>query len=517
MDFILPYETYRQRYRLKMEALYHALKDAVSEGKLPVGTVLPSSRDMAKLYGLSRGTVNTVYETLGAEGYLLSEVGRGTRVVYAAAAGESPPGRLGGRGSAFKLSDWGERVDGLPLRAAADGGEDAAGSPDGVIRFGIGMPELALFPFDHWNRLLYAGVRDMGAAARRESFQAYGHKPLREAVAAYLGRSRGLGVHPDQVVIVNGSMQAIALICQLLVNDGDPVAAENPGYSGIRRAIAAQGGRYVPLPPGGGLVPAVQESGARLVFLTPGRQFPTGAVMPLPDRTALLDWAARAGAVIIEDDYDSEFRHRGRPLEPLKALDRTGSVVYIGTFSKSMPPGHRIGYAVLPEALVEPFVKAKQLFEPHPTALLEQQAMAGFMQSGLYDRHLRRMKRVYSPRFHRLKTEVELRLSECFEPVPTDCGLHLFAWWKGTVTQWEEFRSICRSRGVYWTDTDSYFMDGGVPSACFGFSHLPEETIVQGVERMAEVWQAIRTGTAGGSGTRNCTIADSHGNGGAQC
>ncbi|WP_438448147.1 PLP-dependent aminotransferase family protein [Gorillibacterium sp. sgz5001074] len=496
MDFILPYETYRIRYRLKGEALYHALKDAVTEGRLPAGAPLPSSRELAALYGLSRGTVNAVYETLGAEGYVLSEVGRGTRVVYGAGHTRSPEDAAEGR-HRFRLSDWGARVDRLPLRTFSAGGPRSA-HPGGDIRFEIGIPDLEPFPFEAWNRMLYAGVRELAPGYGREWFQSAGYRGLREAVAAHLSRTRGLAAAPEHLVIVNGSMQAIALFCQLLVNPSDAVAAEHPGYSGVRRAIAVQGGRFMPVPPGPGLVPAVRASGARLVFVTPGRQFPTGAVMPLADRLALLEWASEAGALLVEDDYDSEFRHRGRPLEPLKALDRTGSVAYIGTFTKTLPPGHRIGYALLPEALVEPFVKAKQLYEPHPTALLEQRALARFMQSGHYERHLRRMKRTYGPRFQRLKAGLEQVLADCWEPVPTDCGLYLFAYWKGPPELWRRFGDACRADGVFWSETDGYFEGEGRPSACFGFSHLTEEDIDEGVRRMEQAWRFIRSARQNG-------------------
>lgn len=490
IDILVPYESYRLRYRLKGEALYHALKDSVTEGKLPTGTRLPSSRELAKMYGLSRGTVNTVYETLCTEGYLTAEIGRGTKVCGAVRQGE--PG-ASVRSRPVALSDWGKRVDGLPLRRAEDRASGSPRQPEGgtVVRFETGIADLKLFPFAEWNRLLYAEVREMGSPFTQEPFQAQGNSGLREAVAAYLNRHRGLNIAPGHVVIVNGSMQAIAMLCQLLINPGDGAAVENPGFAGTRRAILAQGGRLLPLEAGRGFPAALQASDARLAFVTPGRQFPTGAVMSPEDRLALLEWADRTGGMIVEDDYDSEFRHRGRPLEPLKALDRSGSVVYIGTFTKTLPPGHRIGYAVLPPGLVELFIKAKQLYEPHPTALLEQRALARFMQSGQYERHLRRMKRVYSARFHRLKEELERRLSDCLEVVQSDSGLHLFAWWKGQESMWADFKDACSRLGVCWPDTDMFFAGRPVPSVCLGFSHLTDGEIRDGIDRMVSAWHSL--------------------------
>jgi GntR family transcriptional regulator / MocR family aminotransferase len=492
MEFILPYETYLHRGLLKSEALYHALKDAVMSGKLQAGTVLPSSRELAKLYGISRGTVNTVYETLCSEGYLSSEVGRGTRVVYHRSGTDAVDAASVDKGS-FRLSEWGSRLQELPLQRLEEEEESRNSNVNTLqgINFGLGKPDLRTFPYEQWNRFLYAEVRGMGEHGYREPFQSGGHRSLREAVATYLSRARGLAAQPEQVVIVNGSMQAIALVCQLMINPGDRVIVEDPCYSGIRRAVAAQGGQSVPVRAGKGFSAAVRKSDARLVFVSPGRQFPTGAVLPMAERLELLSWASHSGAVIVEDDYDSEFRHRGRPLEPLKALDRTGSVVYLGTFSKTLPPGHRIGYALLPQALAESFVRAKQLYEPHPTALLEQRALARFIQTGQYERHLRRMKRVYGSRFHYLKNALETRLGGCLALEPSDCGLHLFAWWKGTEAQWVEFRESCRRIGVFCGETETYFADRSVPSACFGFSHLKEEELEEGVSRLEQAWQSI--------------------------
>jgi GntR family transcriptional regulator / MocR family aminotransferase len=447
------------------------------------------------MYGLSRGTVNTVYETLATEGYLLSQVGRGTSVSGVVRSGETTAQELP---KSIPLSDWGRRLDKLPLRTARETGqppisEAGAGSEGGgIIHFETGIPDLQLFPFADWNRLLYAGVREMGASHTQMPFQAQGDSGLREAVAVYLNRYRGLNINSRQVVIVNGSMQAIALLCQLMVNPGDEAAVENPGYSGIRRAIEAQGGIPVLLPPGRDFIVGLKASSARIAFVTPGRQFPTGSVMHPEDRLQLLAWASGAGGIIVEDDYDSEFRHRGRPLEPLKALDRAGTVVYIGTFTKTLPPGHRIGYAVLPHPLVEPFIKAKQLFEPHPTALLEQRALARFMQSGQYERHLRRMNRVYGARFHLLKESLEHRLGDCLEVVESDSGLHLFAWWKYSMEMWVSYKEACNRGGVYWSDTSSYFANKPLPSGCFGFSHLTDGEIEDGVNRMALAWSKLK-------------------------
>jgi GntR family transcriptional regulator/MocR family aminotransferase len=227
---------------------------------------------------------------------------------------------------------------------------------------------------------------------------------------------------------------------------------------------------------------------ARLLFVTPSRQFPTGAVLSMERRQALLQWATRRGAIIVEDDYDSEFRHHGRPIEPLKALDAQGRVVYIGTFSKTMHPDLRLGYAVVPSGLRDAFLKAKQLFEPHPTAILEQRALASFMNSGQYERHLRRMKRIYSRRYEGMFAEMTRRLSDLFEHIPSDAGLHMFVWWKGSNDTWSRFKASCRDAGIIWSDGDpNYAEHKQRPSACFGFSHLEEPEILKGIDMMRTI------------------------------
>lgn len=481
-DFHVPMNVYLERYAHKHAALYHALKDTIVSGRLPYGTRLPSSRQLGALYELSRGVVSQVYERLASEGYVVSEVGRGT---YAAFHPNRPAETFtepGGKGEPqdervrLELSEWGKRVAELPLRTSS-------GEPGTDIQFAIGYNDAAAFPSAVWNRALYAQVRGMNSASGDDKFAALGHLPLREAIGRHLQRMRGIAADPSAIAVVNGSMQAIALLAMLLIEPGQPVVVENPGYSGIWRAIAAAGGRpLAAVVDGKGIVPDDWE--ARLAFVTPARQFPTGAVLSLERRQRLLAWARERRAILIEDDYDSEFRHRGRPIEPLKALDREGRVVYIGTFTRTMMHHFRIGYAVLPDALVEPFARARQLFEPHPTPLVEQRALAAFMNDGEYERHLRRMGRIYSRKFELVRTQLEEQLEPLFELSPTDANLHLYARWRRTAGEYEDFRQTCADAGVTWTDGSGYVAAGGPPSACFGFAHLSESEIVRGIALM---------------------------------
>jgi GntR family transcriptional regulator/MocR family aminotransferase len=318
-----------------------------------------------------------------------------------------------------------------------------------------------------------------------------GYMPLREAIAHELRRSRGIEAEPSHLFITNGSMQAIALLTLLLVSPGSPVVLENPGYPGTRSAVRATGGSVIAAPVDDcGIVPA--DWPAQLLFVTPTRHFPSGAVLTASRRMELLEWAGRRGAVIVEDDYDSELRWGGRPAEPLKALDREGRVVYLGTFSKTMYSDLRIGYVVLPESLVEPFRRAKALLEPVPSGIAEQRALANFMASGGYARHLRRMRRVCGRRLTHFQEAMNGRLERWFRWVETDAGLHLYAQWRGEADGYDRFQAECGNEGVRWTDGGRFWIGKReYCTALFGFAHLPEEMIELGASRMEAVAKSL--------------------------
>jgi GntR family transcriptional regulator/MocR family aminotransferase len=481
MDLQIQFQSFSHLYKVKHLALYHALKHAIVAGQLNYGMKLPSSRELAALYLLSRGTVNQVYEMLAAEGYVTSVVGSGTYVAFQPQDKEKDTSKH----AALRLSRFGEALQSNKLRVMESIG-------DIVVSFDTGKPDFKHFPHVMWSRVMYSEVRAMMSSLQKEAFVTQGHLPLREAIARYLQRVRGIQAQAEEIIVLNGSMQAIALLSQLLVDPGESVVMECPGFAGFRNAIMAAGGNVIEA--------EVDQAGmkladweARLLFVTPSRQFPTGAVLSLERRQALLQWAARKGAIIVEDDYDSEFRHHGRPIEPLKALDTQGRVVYIGTFSKTMHPDLRLGYAVVSSGLRDALLKAKQLFEPHPTTILEQRALASFMNSGQYERHLRRMKRIYSRKYDRMFAEMTRTLGDLFEFIPSDAGLHMFAWWKGSNEQWKQFKTTCRDAGIIWSDGDpNYAEHKQRPSACFGFSHLEELEMLKGVEVMRKIADSIK-------------------------
>ncbi|WP_248927742.1 PLP-dependent aminotransferase family protein [Paenibacillus hamazuiensis] len=486
--FHVPLSTYLQEYGTKTDALYHALKDMILQGTAAHGSKLPSSRELAAQYDLARGTVSQVYDMLAADGYVRTETGKGTFVSFGQ---RNTAGVTGNSSGADLLSAWGKRAEQAePPRARMR-------SPAYPYDFHFGHVDLSRFPSAEWNRCLYAEARRASGELAYGLETPQGDRRLRECLAHYLQRARGIAASPDHIVIVNGSMQAIALLAQLVIDSGDAAVLEQPGYHGISKAVRAAGGVCVYAPVDErGIVPAPWE--AKLLFATPSRQFPTGAVLTLERRRELLRWANGRGALIVEDDYDSEFRHRGRPLEPLKALDSEGRVVYIGSFSKTMPAFLRIGYAVLPAGLVAPFCRAKELFEPLPTGLAEQKALAAFMQSGLYERHLRRMKRIYSRKFWHLQQLLKERLAHLFEWMEGDAGLHIFGWWKGDPEHYPAYREACNEAGVIWSESAAGIgEDGKLPryGAYFQFQLLSMEQMELGVEAMRRA--AVKLGLGG--------------------
>ncbi|WP_258171369.1 PLP-dependent aminotransferase family protein [Paenibacillus sp. R14(2021)] len=493
MKFRIPYEWYYEELGRKTDALFHAMRESIVNGTLAQGTRLPSSRRLAELYGVSRGSVNAAYDMLIAEGFARAAGGSGTFVAYS----DPLSGMVHGAAvrAPLALSEWGERL--VSAKALFRVGEahpllQVPGVSEEMC-FRLREPDVSLFPVEAWRRTLFAEVRDMMAVFPAITAPVEGYLPLREAIAQDLRRERGMRANAANICITNGSMHAIALLMKLLVNPGRPVVVENPSYAGIRRAIYAEGGSILAAAlDHQGIVP--EEWRSELLFVTPTRQFPTGAVLSASRRTELLAWASRQGAVIIEDDYDSELQWGGRLVEPLKALDSEERVVYIGTFSKTMFMDLRLGYVVLPEALLEPFRLAKALQEPHPSALVEQRAMAHFIGSGDYARHLRRMKRVIGRRLLVFRDEVERRLSRWFRFVPADAGLHMYAVWRGDAVSYAKLRERCAALGVTWTVGDAYW-EGDIPhsTALFGFAQLQEAQIKEGALRIESVCEALQT------------------------
>jgi GntR family transcriptional regulator/MocR family aminotransferase len=367
------------------EALFEQIRAAVTSGRLAVGDRLPPTRELATQLGVSRQTVTTVYGRLVAEGYLEGRAGGGTFVCGTAVPQSAPP-----------VVSVLRPV--TPLRRSTPPQPPIAGGFD--LR--IGRTDPALFPLVEWRQCV--------TAALQQSPESYGDPAglidLRRALAHWVGRSRGVETPPEHVVVTGGAQQAVDLVTRVLLRPGDHVAIEEPGYPAIRHAWLAAGLRVTAVPVDHeGLVVDRIPADVRMIYTTPSHQAPTGVTMSLSRRRALLDFAEAHDAAVIEDDYDSEHRHSDRPLEPLFRLDRSGRVLYVGTFAKNLAASLRLGFLVLPGSLVEAVIAWRELIDVQPPGLT-QQALHRFITEGRLERHLRRTRRVYRERHDLVRTTV---------------------------------------------------------------------------------------------------------------
>ncbi len=353
------------------------------------------------------------YERLAAEGYLVSRVGSGTFV-----AAPPPAPRVTGRRAPSSSS-----VHPRPLWAAL---EDPLWTEPAPIAydFSVGTPDPALFPLEQWRRFI-AGELRKGILDSAGYGDPAGLVRLRSAIARHIGIARSVDASADDVLITSGAQQAFDLIGRVLLEPGDVVVVEEPGYPPVRQLFETLGARVIGVPVDDeGLVVDALPAQARLAYVTPSHQFPLGAVMSFDRRIALLEWAGRSGAAVIEDDYDTEYRFADRPLDPLQSLDRDGRVIYVGTFSKTMLPALRLGFLVAPEPLRGALRNAKRLTD-WSGDYLTQAAMARFIDGGHFARHVRRATREYGARQRQVVGEVASEFGDAFRVVPSIAGLHL--------------------------------------------------------------------------------------------
>lgn len=477
--------------------IYRAVRAAILEGRVAAGTRLPTSRELARELGISRNTVVSAFEPLRAEGYVVSRVGSGTFVAprvgsqdeSAPRAPRSPQATR--RVPAPRLSRFGRAIERAAPRRVYD---EALGQTSLAFDFRPCVPDLERLPYEDWRRRL---TRTAQHRANRELDYAdpAGLLELRQAIAAYLGRARGVVCSPSEIVIVGGVAQALDLSTRLFVERGESVLIENPHYLGARRSFESAGARLLgaPVDAQGIDIARVAESQlreCRLAYLTPSHQYPTGAVLSLARRQALLRWAEKANAYVLEDDYDSEFRYAGRAIEAMKSLDGGDRVIYVGTFSKTLLPSLRIAYLVLPAGLVEVFRTAKWLSD-WAAASFEQAALARFLESGEFERHLRRARTLYSAGRAALVDAVDRQLA-AHDPVYRDsqAGLHLLVGFPGVPAA--AARSIVesgRERGLgLYPATPCYL--GDRPAALelvMGFGRLDDARIREGIGVLAEL------------------------------
>ncbi|MGO8796859.1 MAG: PLP-dependent aminotransferase family protein [Candidatus Sulfotelmatobacter sp.] len=403
--------------------LYSALRDQILQGRLRPGSRLPATRDLAKQYGLARGTIVNAFERLQSEGYVEGSVGSGTfvsgvlpeellqveRVVAARTELQLRPKR--------RFSQYAKRANLFP---------GFAHRPTRAFR--CDLPALNLFPVHLWTQITTRCLRRITRTLLM-GCDPLGYMPLRQALAEYLSQSRGVKCGPEQVAIVSGVQEALALVARLFLNPGDRVCMENPGYPGAGLVFEALGGKIsaVGLDDEGLRVDQLPGAPVRLVYVTPGHQFPMGTTMSLSRRLELLQWAHRRGALIFEDDYDGEYRFAGRPVPALQGLDRNDSVLYAGTFSKVLFPALRLGYLVIPRDLAPHFAAVESLTSRH-APILEQLVLTDFIAEGHFGRHLRRMRAVYAERLTILLEEARTQLAGLLEMSSVEAGLQTVGW-----------------------------------------------------------------------------------------
>lgn len=470
--------------------LYRGLRDAILSGALPPESRVPSTRDLALSEGVARNTALRVYEKLLSEGYLVQRRGAGTfvapelpavtRLHPTPAAPSAPP-------APPRLSRRGQRL--VPLAQVSW----APVTPPVVVDFRYGPTALDDFPRQIWRRLLSRAARETTAPHLDYGAPA-GLPELREAICEYLTHARAVSCQPEQIIVVHGSQQALALTSEVLLDPGDRVLVEEPGYPGATIAFWAAGATVVPgaIGPEGLDVRALGTSmrKVRLAYVTPSHQFPTGVIMTLARRLSLLEWAASTGAWIFEDDYDSEFRYGVRPVESLQGLDRQERVVYAGTFSKVLFPSLRLGYLVVPPPLVDPFRAAKALADTG-TGGLEQRALARFIRDGHFERHLRRARAGNGQRRATLVAALQDHLGDQVEVLGANAGLHVMLRLRNVpLADESELIADAERAGVrVYSPVRFYAAPRDRPEAelLLGYASLSLGQIRRGVARLADV------------------------------
>jgi GntR family transcriptional regulator/MocR family aminotransferase len=455
--------------------IYEAWRRGILAGRFRQGDRVPSSRELAQALRVSRSTVTQAYEQLFAEGYLETAHGSGTFVrgdLHDHTLPAPATQRTKTASPTIRLSAFGAKLkEDFPY----------ASQPSDHICFSRWTPDVERFPLEIWRKLLNRHLQTPARAMLDYAQQAQGYEPLRKEIAAYVARSRAVHCTPEQVLILNGSQQALELCARVLCDAGDVAGFEDPGYLGTRRIFEAAG---VALRPARvdeqGIVVSTIAKQARVVYVTPSHQFPTGVAMSLARRLELLAWARHHRAVIVEDDYDSEYRYSGPPLPALQGLAQDVPVVYCGTFSKVMFPALRIGYAVLPDALVAPFRRAKWLCD-RSTPAIEQAALTDFIADGHLERHIRRMRRLYGDRRQVLVESLQRHFADRINILGEAAGMHL-----ALRTTDAGFADRARRSKVQIVSTRHYYLSKPRKDEfLLGFSSLSERSIREGIRRLA--------------------------------
>ncbi len=472
--------------------LYSSLRAEILEGRLRPGARLPGTRDLAGQYGLSRGTIVSAFEQLQSEGYVDGSVGSGTYVSkilpdellkaprpIVAHATSNVRSKVRSKRS---LSGYAKRLS-LTTTATFDMRATRA--------FRTDLPALDLFPTALWTQIAARRLRRLSATQLLGS-EPLGYRPLRNAISDYLIASRGVKCGPEQIAIVSGVQDALDIVARLVLDPGDRVCMEEPGYQGAAEIFESIGAKVSPiaLDDQGMKVPPRRLRAARLVYITPAHQFPMGTTMSLPRRLELLEWARSSGALIFEDDYDSEYRYSGRPVPSLQGLDPSGQVLFFGTFSKVLFPSLRIGYLVLPPDLVPHFTAAISVTRRH-APLLDQIVLCDFITEGHFGRHLRRMRQIYAERLTVLLESARERLAGLLEISGIEAGLQTSGWLTRGITGAAAAKAVA-ARGVDVVPLNRYSrLPVEREGLQLGFAAVDAREIRRGVRELAVALESL--------------------------
>lgn len=465
--------------------IYLQIRDKILDGSLPCNSQIPATREIARKYEMARMTVNVAYEQLEIEGYVVTKPGSGTYVTdeLELLAENQPIEEV-------ELSYWAERLQSPDFLKTMEVGRQSleSNNPSVEIDFGFGRSFSHIFPFDVWRKLLarYLSTDD-ALLSKYGSVGGFG--PLREAIASYVGRQRGVHCRPEQVFIISGVQQALDILSRMLLNPGDEVLVETPGYVNASRVFQSHGAnlRAVPVDENGFQSERIPtDSDARLIFVTPSNQFPHGGAMPVQRRLQLINWARTRNALIIEDDYDGELRYEGSPISAMQGLDDSGRVIYLGSFSKVLLPALRLGYVILPQQLCEPFLQAKMLMD-RGAPTLTQAAIADFINEGHFERHLRNLRKLYAERRGTLVRALTEHLEGAVQFADHPAGFHMMLYLNEGLDEQHVIAEMRKKGVAIYAGRPYHHGDWAPPSLVIGFSDLENEQIQEGIRRLGDV------------------------------
>jgi GntR family transcriptional regulator/MocR family aminotransferase len=475
----LPLELPAAGSRMLLRSLHEQLRAAILDGRLQPGLRLPPTRTLAGAYGVSRNTAVAAYDLLLSEGYVVSRPRSGAYV-----ADLVPHSRHRNPAKSAAASDrrlnpfWRDPPEAPPAARLARVRFD----------FRLGIADKEHFPFEVWRRLSARSLRTF--AGQPAAYGGPRGRPaLREAIAKHVSFARAVACGSGDIIVTAGSQQAFDLLARILVVPGHTVVAvENPGYPATRTSFAAAGARIAAVPVDAeGLIVDRIPTEAHVICVTPSHQFPLGTTMSMRRRVALLEFAQARRAAIIEDDYDGEFRYGDRALDTLQTLDREESVFYVGTFTKSVFPGLRLGFAVVPPWAQRAIVAAKLSADVH-CAVLDQDSLAAFISEGHMARHVRRMRRIYAAHLEFLLSRLRSDFGDWLEPIASSAGLHIAAFAR-TPVDIEAVVARAREQEVGVYSMRPYYLEGPVkPGVVFGFGDIDEMEMIEGLTRLRRIW-----------------------------